>query len=218
MDSSLPAIVLPIYNRPDCLKRLLRSLLSADFSGVDGEIPLVFSLEGGTSPDCRALALETPWPYGPKRVVEQPTRLGVRHHILACGDLTETYGSVIVLEDDLTVSPGFYAFAKQAAEFYTPDPRIGGVSLYAFIFNEYGFFPFVPMDDGNDVYFVQSTSSWGQLWTREQWAKFRGWLRDSEGPKNLASDVRLPQRMREWPESSWKKLYNASTKWPFATS
>ena len=50
--------------------------------------------------------------------------------MLQCGDISYEYGSVIVLEDDLFVSPFFYKYAVEAQEFYRDDNRIGGISLY----------------------------------------------------------------------------------------
>lgn len=205
----LPAIVLPAFNRPHALKRLLDSILQGEFEDAGGPVPLVISLEGDADPECQALAREVAWPHGPKRVIQHPRHMGLRDHILACGDLSATYGAVVVLEDDLLVSPGFYAFARQAAAFYAQEPRIGGVSLYTFIFNEFGGFPFEPLDDGLDMYFIQSASSWGQVWTADQWAAFRAWLDAPGALDGLAQDVRLPEEMRGWPDGSWKKLFNA---------
>lgn len=203
-----PAVVVPLFNRPHALKRLLDSILQSDFSQADGPVPLVFSLEGGAHPDCVALVEDLRWPHGPKRVIQRPCRMGLREHLLACGDLTSEYGAILLLEDDLLVSPGFFTFAERAAAFYAEDARIGGVSLYAFLFNEFGGFPFVPLDDGQDMYFVQSASSWGQVWTERQWSAFRTWLRTPGAEEGLAQDVRLPEAVRQWSEHSWKKLFN----------
>lgn len=203
-----PAIVVPAFNRPVALRRLLVALLRADYSNEAKPVPLVISLEGNASPDVRALARELIWPHGPLEILEQPAPLGLKAHILACGDLAARFGSVVLLEDDLAVAPGFYAFAREACAVYDADDRIGGISLYAFLFNEFGGFPFLPMDDGLDLYFTQSASSWGQAWTKSQWSAFRIWL-DGASDEAINSDLRIPEAVRAWPGQSWKRLYNA---------
>lgn len=203
-----PAIVIPAFHRPLALNRLLRSLLRADYSQEGHPVPLVLSLEGGASEEVKDLVRGFTWPHGPLEILERSERLGLKNHILACGDLTERFGSVIVLEDDLLVAPGFYAFAREACAFYETDPRIAGTSLYSFLYNEFGGFPFIPMDDGLDLYFVQSGSSWGQTWTHGQWTRFRGWM-ESDRVAAIPGDVRIPEAVRAWPDQSWKRLFNA---------
>ena len=94
-----PAIVVVTYNRPDSLMRLLGSLTKARYPvGV----PLIISIDGGDNREKQVvkIAEEFPWPHGKKEVICHEKNLGLRKHILSCGDLTERYDSVIVLEDD----------------------------------------------------------------------------------------------------------------------
>lgn len=203
-----PAIVIPAYNRPAALRRLLDSLLRADFSNELEPVPLVLSLEGSATEEVRDTAFGMTWPHGPLEILERPSHLGLKAHILTCGDLTKRFDSVILLEDDLVVAPGFYSYAREACAFYDSSDRIGGVSLYSFCYNEFGGFPFLPMDDGQDLYFVQSASSWGQAWTRSQWEAFRRWL-ETSSTGAIRQDPRIPETVRGWPDSSWKRLFNA---------
>ena len=89
-----PAIVVVGFDRPVELARLLRSLSCGSYP--DGEaVPLIISLDGGGSTAIRALADAFEWPHGPLRVIAHQSQLGLREHILACGDLSLEYGSVI---------------------------------------------------------------------------------------------------------------------------
>ncbi|MBI3176825.1 MAG: hypothetical protein HYZ35_02430, partial [Chloroflexi bacterium] len=111
-----PAIVLSAYNRPQALERLLASLQKAAYP-AEGGIPLVISIDGGKNgihPEVRNVAEQFVWPFGPKEVLCHERHLGLVGHVLFCGGLTGTYGDVIFLEDDLLVSPVFYAYATQA--------------------------------------------------------------------------------------------------------
>lgn len=200
LQATSPAIVIVAFERPDALARLLRSVALADYEKC-GEVPLVISLDGAGSPAVRAEAARFEWEHGPLRVIEHEERLGLRRHVLACGDLVDEYEAVIVLEDDLFVSPGFYRYAIQAREFYAGDDRIAGISLYADDYNEYARLRFQPLDDGFDNHFIKTASSRGQLFTREQWHGFRGWLRAGDDSPGLG----VPAAVAAWPASSWKK-------------
>jgi len=192
------AIVVAAYDRPRALERLLGSLGRARYP--QGEVPLVVSIDHGGDPAVGEVARAFPWPHGPKEVCLLPSRRGLRDHILACGDLTERFGSVVLLEDDLYVAPGFYAYAVAALDRYAADERIAGVSLYTHQRNVHVQRPFVPLHDGADVFFLQLASSWGQAWTAAQWRAFRAWYGTGRA---VGPDAPVPPYVRSWPESSW---------------
>lgn len=199
------AVVIPCYNRGDSLLRLLHSLSLANFGEHKGAVPLVFSIDGGGSDDVIRIAESFDWTHGEKRIIQHAQNIGLRQNIISCGDLSEQYGAVVVLEDDLVVSPGFYLYATKAGQFYYEEDRIGQISLYAYEYTEVGVFRFMPCEDGNDVYFMQWPSSWGQLWTDRQWRRFKSWYlgRTCES----MSDLQMPQYVKNWPETSWKKFF-----------
>ena len=199
-----PAIVVVTYNRPDSLMRLLGSLSKARYP--DG-VPLVISIDGGDNRERNVvkIAEEFPWPHGNKEVICHEKNLGLRKHILSCGDLTERYDSVIVLEDDTHVSPVFYLYAMQTVRFYGDRPEIGGISLYAPRLNPTTHLIFEPLFDDTDVYFIQWPSSWGQVWTYRQWLEFKNWYAQNDGP--ITDDAYIPDDAIQWPDSSWKKYY-----------
>jgi len=200
---SRPAIVVTAYNRPNSLTRILGSL-----SGMKAaeDVPLIISIDNKAPDnyDVRDIANNFNWPYGPKEVIYRPEHMGLRKHILACGGLSRKYGSVIILEDDLLVSPLFYDYALSALDFYGKDEEIGGISLYNQPFNEMNELPFTPIYDDSDVYFLQFPSSWGQLWTEGQWNRFSEWYDEGHDITSI-----IPREMLKWPESSWKKYYSA---------
>ena len=177
MNKMLPAIVIPAYNRPHTLARLLASINEADYpQGL--KVPLVISIDpenGVPNQSVRTVAESFDWIHGPTEIILHPNHLGMLNNFLFCGNLTETYGSVIYLEDDLVLSPVFYHFVEQAHQYFSEDKRIAGVSLYAYQFNGYHHYPFIPLMDGADVYFAQIMSILGQSWTKAQWSRFIEW-------------------------------------------
>lgn len=168
------AIVVNAYNRPRALARLLASLQKATYP-ADVDVPLIVSIDRGGSDEVRSLAEQLHWPFGSKEVIVQEQHLGLLQHFFACGALSQRYESVVVVEDDLTVSPVFYVYATQALSFYQQDDRIAGLSLFGLWFNGYTQQPFVPLADGADAFFVQAPYTQGLAFTREQWARFDAW-------------------------------------------
>lgn len=202
MQSDL-AIVIPSFNRQHSLKRILRSVENADYSGYVN-INLIISIDGGGGDEILMIANQFQWLHGQKRIIKFENNIGLRKHIIACGELTSEYGNVIILEDDCFVSRNFYDYASQALEFYNNDPKIAGISLYAYQINENALLPFVPLSDGYASYFMQVPSSWGQVWTNQQWIKFKAfWSNDIK----ITGDDQLPENVKKWSESSWKKYY-----------
>ena len=115
------------YNRADSIQRLLNSMAKAHYSYSD--IRLVISIDHSGNEEVNRTAAEFEWKYGEKIVLCRPERLGLRRHIISCGDLTEEYGAVMILEDDLYVSPDYYNYAMAALEKYGEHPQIAGIAL-----------------------------------------------------------------------------------------
>lgn len=168
------AIVVNAYNRPAALGRLLSSLQQATYPAAVS-VPLVVSIDRGGSDKVRQMAGNLAWPHGPKEVIVQTEHLGLVQHFFACGNLTEHFDALVYLEDDLTVSPVFYAYAAHALSFYRHADRVAGLSLFGLWFNGYTQQPFVPLADGSDAFFVQVPYTQGLAFTRAQWARFEEW-------------------------------------------
>ncbi|MBN2485917.1 MAG: glycosyltransferase family 2 protein [Bacteroidales bacterium] len=200
-----PAIIVAAYNRPESLKRALNSVARASYNGYCN-ITLVISIDGGGSNNIlvREVANEFAWALGEKKIIAHKKNIGLREHILSCGDLTDVYENIILIEEDCYVSRNFYRFAEKALAFYNAENSIAGISLYAHSYYEAAAMPFQPLCDGYDVYFMQVPSSWGQAWTKEQWKRFRNYHNSS--PKISLNDC-IPETVKRWPESSWKKYF-----------
>ncbi len=173
-----PAIIVNAYNRPAALARLLASLQQAEYP-AETPVPLVISIDRGGRADVQQIATDFAWPHGSKEVICREQHLGLVQHFFTCGDLAERFDAIVYLEDDLTVSPVFYAYAAQALSFYQPDDRVAGLSLFGLWFNGYTQQPFVPLADGSDAFCVQVPYTQGLAFTRAQWARFKAWRRSA---------------------------------------
>lgn len=197
-----PAIVVIGYNREKPLLRLLKSLANASYPS--NNITLHVSLDWSPiSSELEEAVGKFEWKHGKKIVEVKHENQGLLKHVLACGELTKHYESIIVLEDDLIVAPGFYRYAQKANDFYSNDEKIAGVSLFSYPVEENNFYPFQAIQDDSDVHFIQVASSWGQSWTNAQWSKFKTWL--IENPQG--KEVLLPDYIHKWGSNSWKKLF-----------
>ncbi|MEE1917682.1 glycosyltransferase family A protein [Pseudomonas asiatica] len=198
------AIVVIAYNRLDSLKRLIGSLLNADYLG--DIVDLFISLDNSGIDTLENFAESIIWPYGEKKIISHEERLGLKRHVLKCGELTEIYENICVLEDDLYVSPGFYAFSKAAIDHFSDLDEVAGISLYSHQWNPYVNRPFYAMQDGYDIYSMQIASSWGQIWNRNSWRDFVQWM-EGKTDQDLKSD-NFPGAVSDWSEKSWLKFHN----------
>ncbi|WP_018613824.1 hypothetical protein [Segetibacter koreensis] len=200
-----PAIVVVTYNRPASLSRLLTFLSNSTFTCAD--ITLIISIDYQDTllhKDVVKIAEGFNWEHGCKKIIEHKKNLGLKAHVLSCGDWSELYEAVIVLEDDIVVSPYFYDYALQTLEMYDKDKNIAGISLYAFQWNSIAARSFTPAANGYDVYFSQNAQSWGQVWSKRMWAEFKEWYL---AHKNDEFDKNLPDNVRSWSDKSWLKYH-----------
>lgn len=198
------AIVVIAYNRPGALKRLLDSLTNAYYpEGLD--VPLIISVDKSDKKDVEEVAGAYVWEHGEKSVRLHETNLGLREHVLKCGDISGEYDGIIMLEDDLYVSPSFYMYTLAAMNQTGTDDRIGGISLYNHRMNVHAREPFEALDDGYDNYYMQFASSWGQAFSTRQWRGFRDWYEVHKNDELASDDV--PLNVSSWSEKSWLKYY-----------
>lgn len=200
-----PVITVIAFNRPKALERLLNSLEDADYQFKP---TLYISLEGEASDTVVRVAEQFASNKLDVRLIRHERKLGLRNHILKCGDFSIDHGAVIILEDDLCVDRYFYLYAYEAINHYKSDLHISGIALYGPEYNEYACLPFTPMKNGFCTYMMQIPCSWGQCWSKEQWINFKNWYAETS-EENLKGIEGLPNAVKSWPESSWKKYFAA---------
>ncbi|MFX1326471.1 MAG: hypothetical protein ACFE8N_16085, partial [Promethearchaeota archaeon] len=175
------------------------------------DVKLIISIDKGENDQVLEIAKKYSWRYGDKEVIYQDENLGLKSHILKCGDLTKKYDSIILLEDDLYVSSKFYKYTLKALSYYKESKKIAGISLYAkrrnFLSKERPYPLFDPIPDDSDVFFLQIPESWGQVWIKDQWTAFRDWLNYYNSNETLQDINSLPPFLLSWPDSSWAKYF-----------
>lgn len=197
------AIIAVAYNRIEGLKRLLNSLLHAEYK--EDHPTLIISVDKSETLEVEDFAKEFHWPFGEKYVRTFSENQGLKKHILSCGEYFNQYDVLIILEDDIYVSPSYYQFAEQASKYYMNDKCIAGISLYKHLFNVDASRPFCPINKGADVYFMKYAQSWGQVWMKNQWIEFKNWYNNHS--ELFTEHENLPENVCGWSKSSWLKYH-----------
>lgn len=197
------AIVVITYNRLNSLKRLINSLLKAKY---DEPVNLIISIDrSDIFEQMYDYASKIIWIHGEIEIKVAEKRLGLKKHVMQCGELLNQYEHIVVLEDDLYVSPGFYQYTKEMISKYGNDEDIAGISLYNYPRNQYANLPFTPQLDQYDIYFMKIASSWGQVWSRQKWAKFLEWYNLNQS----IDELHIPKHIKLWGDKSWLKYHHA---------
>lgn len=196
----VPTIVISAYERVESLHRLLNSLKKA----VTGNERILIVI-GKKNDNAKVfqIAKNFTMSYPNSEIIAPKHEMGLVDQFLLIGDLTSTEKSVVLLEDDLVVSDSFVDFTQSALGFFGNEVKIGGICLNSLAFNGYTKLPFIPIDDGSEVYFAKVPFFHGQAYTQTMWKDFRQWLDCFEG--NL-DHPGLPKVFREFPPDEWFPL------------
>jgi hypothetical protein len=180
-------VVVAAHRRPAALSRLLDSIARAEYP-PDLDVPLLISIDplpagdpgAGDGEMVRRIAEAFDWRHGGKTVLVRPDPLGLVGQFLACGALSERFGSIIYLEDDLAVSGAFYQSASAMLDAYADDERVALACLYGLWYGGYDLEPFDPIDDGSDGFFLGVPYTFGLAFTARQWARVAPALDESQ--------------------------------------
>ena len=198
------AVIVFSYERPKSFNRLVNSILNANYCKEDN-IDLIISCDYSGNEEIKQISSNIEWEHGKKIELFHPSRLGLRNHIMKCFEQASNYDFIIVLEDDLVVSDSFYMYGREAAKFYDNDDNIAGVSLYSYQKNWLAWsYRFEPQKTQYDTYFMRIAQSWGELFTKKQWLRFKDWY---EKNIDFKRDKLNPARVNTWPDSSWLKYF-----------
>lgn len=195
------AIIAVTYNRTDSLVRLLKSLEQSDYAN---ESPtLIISIDKSKTDMVEKFADQYKWPHGEKIVRKHEQNLGLRNHMMSLGEWFDRFDTLVVLEDDIIVSPCFYAYVRQSSDKYMGSEEICGISLYGFSRNYQTRLPFIPLSSEYDGYFMNCAMSWGEVWMKPQWQKFYKWYLEHQ---EFPVEPNLPEIICRWGKS-WLKYH-----------
>jgi hypothetical protein len=179
VNSALAPIAFFAYKRPQhtlCALEALSRCALADASR------LVVFCDGPKRPEdaeavrqVREVVKSRQW-CGTVEVVEREQNVGLANSITSgVSDLCREYGRVIVLEDDLIVSPYFLRYMNDALERYKDEERVMQISGYMFD---------VQLHAETDAILLPFASSWGWATWQRAWGKYDAALSGYAALKN----------------------------------
>lgn len=162
----LAPILLFVYNRPQHVERGLASLLQ-NAEAKESEL-YVFSDAARKTAEEDAVSQVRKIVHGTTgfkqiHVIERTENWGLARNVIdGVSTIVNQYGRVIVLEDDLVVSPYFLQFMNEALDAYADEPRVGHIQACDFT-----------QDTALPATFlIQWTGSWGWATWQRAWAHF----------------------------------------------
>jgi hypothetical protein len=185
MSDTIPFSLAPIaifaYRRPDHLRNMLQSLLRCE--GFAGSPVFVFC--DGPRSDAERADVEATRAVARELLGEEAeyhfsaTNRGLSASVIAgVSDVLTRFDRVIVIEDDLLLSPGFLSYMNNGLMVYADNARLFQVSGYTFGIPglaSVGMSSFLPF-----------TTSWGWATWRRAWHHFdslaEGWQRLQDEP------------------------------------
>ena len=215
MNTNAP-ILLFVYNRPAHTRRLVESLLrNAEAAGsslfIYSDAPRDESVRPAVDEVRRYV--RSIRGFDRVEVVERTETWGLARSIIdGVSTALQRFDRVIVLEDDLVLSPYFLRFMNEALETYKDEPRVGHIQACDFTQD-----PSLP-----DTFLIKWTGSWGWATWRRAWKHFNPdgqALLDELERRRLTRTfdfdgayryTRMLRRQVEGKNNSWAIRWNAS--------
>ncbi|KZT27805.1 hypothetical protein NEOLEDRAFT_1046589, partial [Neolentinus lepideus HHB14362 ss-1] len=211
-------------DRPTSLGRLLRSLQRAQYFG--DSLDLRINMDSAADSEVKRLVSRYRWPHGSTFVHHRIIHGGLLPAVVESWYPLHNDSFGLILEDDVELSPLFYAWAKMAIlHVYrygnddTDTSRLFGISLYQQKtielrpegrrpFNARSLFLREGLQHINTPYLSQIPCSWGAIYFPEHWREFHDYLsiRLSELRLPISDDVVPALRSNNWTKS-WKKYF-----------
>ena len=165
-DNALAPILLFVYNRPQHTRRLLDSLLAND----ECRLSSLYVYSDGARDEASASAVaevraivHSVTGFARIEVIEREKNMGLAANVID-GVTTQVraHGRVIVLEDDLVLSPFFLRFMNDALSVYADEPRVGHIQACDFTGDP----------SLSDTFLIKFTGSWGWATWERAWSHF----------------------------------------------
>lgn len=170
MKIMLAPVVLFVYNRLDHTARVLETLGKNELA-KETEL-FVFSDAAKSDKglekvnEVREYINQKEWQKNFKSVtiVQAEKNKGLAKSVIGgVSEIIEQYGKVIVIEDDLVLSPYFLNYMNGALDYYKEDSKIWAISGYSFPMKSLKKYP-------HDVFYSYRGSSWGWATWADRWS------------------------------------------------
>lgn len=167
----LAPICLFVFNRPLHTKKVLDSL----FTNKEAKDSVIYIFSDGPPEDASIEILESinltrqiinnENRFQNLKIFESKYNFGLANSIIkGVTEVCNLYGNVIVLEDDIILSPYCLKYFNDALEFYKNSNKIGAICAYSY--------PFKYDSEMPETYFLNYNSCWGWATWKRSWDNF----------------------------------------------
>lgn len=170
--NNLPGIAIFAYNRPNHLKRTLKSLIkNYNSSNYDVFIFCDGSKENHNSKKNKEVhqIVKKLKHFKSKKIILRKKNIGLANSILrGVTEVLKRKKSVIVMEDDLITNKNYLNYMSNGLEFFKNDKLIGSITGYSYTD--------LDSSDSTDIFLSQRHASWGwgtwsHVWDKMKWNK-----------------------------------------------
>jgi glycosyltransferase involved in cell wall biosynthesis len=195
-------VIIFAYNRPEFLKKTLESLHANDLSSeselfifCDGPKAAAQQPELQKIDDVRKIAREKKWCKSVS-IIEAEKNKGLANSVIdGVSQIIKKYGKVIVVEDDVLLSPYFLQFMNEALETYKNEEQVLSIGSWSYFA--------VPDKIKDETYFFRFPDSIAWATYERSWKLFE--LNANKLFKKLKEDGRI-------------KNFNGGLKFPYFTN
>lgn len=163
----LAHIALFVYNRPEHTRRTVDALAANE---IAAESDLFIFSDGPKKPEAEVAVAEVREyiksiaGFRSVTVMERQENYGLARSIITgVTELVHRYGRIIVLEDDLVVSPFFLKYLNEALELYENDEQVMQISGHMFDLS---------LNVDTDAIFLSFVTTWGWATWSRAWKYF----------------------------------------------
>lgn len=175
VNSQLAPIVVFCYNRPNHLRRCISALKCNELASASD---LVIISDGPRSSndidavqEVRSVASSTTG-FQQIRIIERERNYGLAASVIdGVSSVINSYGKVIVIEDDVIASPYFLKFMNDALSVHAANPSIFSVGGYCYPIR-------IPRKYTGDTYLTIRAESWGWGTWASRWNKVDWGMKD----------------------------------------
>lgn len=174
-DSNLAPIALFVFKRPE---HTLQTLTALAANPEFLRSPLFIYCDGARNADEskdveRTRDVVRNWSHPNKALIEAKKNRGLAESVIAgVTELSERFGRVIVVEDDLVVSKDFLGYLNAALTKYQDTPQVMQISAYMFPIPEFA--------NRKETLFLPNIASWGWATWDRAWGCFDAEAKDWE--------------------------------------
>jgi hypothetical protein len=168
LTTNFAPIVIFTYNRLDCTKSLIKSLLSNPESKNSNLI--IFSDGPKKRYDYQNISkvrlyLKSIGGFKKIKIIKRTKNLGLKNNIIqGVSDIFKKYNEVIVLEDDLEVSKDFLKYMNHYLLKYKDNKKVFSIHAYNY--------PLIMGSILSKNFFLRGADCWGWAIWKDRWSKF----------------------------------------------